>query len=137
MDYPWPTGGWERNNITLFYARLGDGEAAYQSLSTLFRKEAGDSLFIGTRLAPAEAYEMNYNTGAAAGIAEMLLQSHEGCLALLPRCPRPGQRVRSAVCGRAAGLKWPFIGKITGSKQQFSNQKTAVHAEFNRGDPWS
>lgn len=81
-------GGWARNNITLFYARLGDGEAAYQSLTTLFRKEAGDSLFIGTRLAPAEAYEMDFYTGAAAGIAEMLLQSHAGCLALLPALPQ-------------------------------------------------
>lgn len=81
-------GAWARNNITLFYARLQDSEAAYDSLTTLFRQEAGNSLFTGTRLAPANAYEMDYNTGASAGIAEMLLQSHEGYINLLPALPR-------------------------------------------------
>jgi len=80
-------GAWARNNITLFYTRLGDGQAAYASLTTLFRKESGISLMIGPRLAPAGAYEMDYNTGASAGIAEMLLQSHSGCIHLLPALP--------------------------------------------------
>lgn len=80
-------GAWARNLITLYFARLQDGEAAYHSLLTLFRKEAGDSLFTGTRLAPANAYEMDYNTGASASIAEMLLQSHSGCITLLPALP--------------------------------------------------
>jgi alpha-L-fucosidase 2 len=56
-------------------------------LMTTFRKEAGDSLFAGTRLAPANAYEMDYNTGASAGIAEMLLQSQAGWITLLPALP--------------------------------------------------
>jgi alpha-L-fucosidase 2 len=80
-------GAWARNNLTLYYARLRDAEAAYDSLTTLFRKEAGDSLFTGTRLAPANAYEMDYNTGASAGIAEILLQSHAGYIELLPALP--------------------------------------------------
>ncbi len=80
-------GSWARNNTTLFYARLEDGAAAYNSLMTLLRVEAENSLFAGTRLAPAHAYEMDYNTGAAAGIAEMLLHSHAGCITLLPALP--------------------------------------------------
>jgi alpha-L-fucosidase 2 len=90
-------GAWARNNMTLFYARLQDRDAAYSSLMTLFHKEAGDSLFTGTRLAPANAYELDYNTGATAGIAEMLLQSHAGVIRLLPALPRT----------------WPF-GKASG-----------------------
>ena len=92
-------GAWARNNLTLFYARLGDRKAAYQSLMTLFRQEAGDSLLTGTRLAPAQAYEMDYNTGATAGIAEMLLQSQAGEIELLPALPEAWPE------GRFAGLR--------------------------------
>jgi len=80
-------GSWARNNMTLFYARLKDGEAAYRSLMTLFRAESADSLMMGPRLAPYHAYEMDYNTGAAAGIAEMLLQDKRGAIHLLPALP--------------------------------------------------
>lgn len=80
-------GSWARNNMTLFYARLEDGEAAYRSLTTLFRAESEDSLLMGPRLAPYHAYEMDYNTGATAGIAEMLVQDKRGVIHLLPALP--------------------------------------------------
>jgi alpha-L-fucosidase 2 len=80
-------GAWARNNLTLFFARLGDAPAAYTSLMTLFSEEAGDSLLVGTRLAPAQAYEMDFNTGASAGIAEMVMQSQSGTIVLLPALP--------------------------------------------------
>ena len=55
----------------------------------------------GTKLAPGNAYEMDYNTGTTAGIAEMLLQSHQGYLHLLPALPPawPQGTVRG-LCGR-------------------------------------
>ena len=86
----WPTyeeGAWGRNNITLFYARLHDPQAAYDSLITLFKKEAEASLLAGTRFTPAGAYELDFNTGASAAIAEMLLQSQGDRIALLPALP--------------------------------------------------
>lgn len=90
-------GSWGRNLIMLYHARLGDSEAAYASLNTLFRVEGDRSLMVGTKLAPRNAYEMDYNTGATAGIAEMLLQSYQGYLHLLPALP----------------IAWPE-GRVTG-----------------------
>ena len=60
-------GSWGRNLLTLYQARLRDREAAYASLNTLFRVEGDRSLMVGTKIAPRNAYEMDYNTGATAG----------------------------------------------------------------------
>ena len=80
-------GSWARNLIMLYHARLGDSETAYASLNTLFQVEADRSLMMGTKIAPRNAYEMDYNTGATAGIAEMLMQSQQGVIHLLPALP--------------------------------------------------
>ena len=103
--------------------RLGDREAAYACLNTLFRVEGDRSLMVGTKLAPRNAYEMDYNTGATAGIAEMLLQSHQGYLHLLPALPAawPDGQVRG-LCARGGfrvAMTWK-AGKLVDAVIQAS-----------------
>jgi alpha-L-fucosidase 2 len=102
-------GAWGRNLLTLYQARLQDGEAAHASLNILLRVDGDRSLMTGTKLAPRNAYEMDYNTGATAGIVEMLLQSHQGYLHLLPALPKAWNEgnVRG-LCGRGG-----FVVDIT------------------------
>lgn len=109
-------GSWGRNLIMLYHARLGDAEAAYASLMTLFCVEGERSLMVGTKLAPRQAYELDYNTGATAGITEMLLQSHQGYLHLLPALPTAWPRgTVTGLCGRGSfvvDLAWA-AGQLT------------------------
>ncbi|MBX3012754.1 MAG: glycoside hydrolase family 95 protein [Caldilineaceae bacterium] len=109
-------GSWGRNLIMLYHARLGDAAAAAASLLTLYQQEGDRSLMMGPKLAPRQAYELDYNTGATAAIAEMMLQSHQGYLHLLPALPTAWAQGRvTGLCGRGGfvvDLTWQ-AGQVT------------------------
>ena len=88
----WEDTEWSRANMICMYARLKDSDKAYNSVKQLLGKLSRENMFTvspaGIAGANNDIFAFDGNIAGASGIAEMLLQSYDNSIRLLPCLPQ-------------------------------------------------
>lgn len=103
----WEDTEWTRGNNINFYARLLNGNKAYESLKGLYTGFMRENLMTvspaGVAGAESDIFSFDATEAAVAGICEMILQSSDGYLNFLPALPDAWRNGSiKGVCARGA-----------------------------------
>jgi alpha-L-fucosidase 2 len=144
--------GWSCAWSICLYARLGDGDKAWQRLQLLLGQSTYPNLLDlhppldqGTSEA---VFQIDGNFGGCAGIAEMLLQSLDGEITLLPALPRdwPDGQVRGLcarggftvdVAWRSNSLQYAIVRSLKATTIRINYRSASVSLAISPGKPLS
>jgi alpha-L-fucosidase 2 len=139
--------GWSRAWAIAFWTRLLDGDKAWESLSMLMQHSTNINLFDTHPSGKTSIFQIDGNFGTTAAIAELLLQSQEGTIDLLPALPKAwpegsvkGLRARG---GLEIDLRWAggrlvdctIRADVTGSHTLRPPQGQTIGAIRSEGRP--
>jgi alpha-L-fucosidase 2 len=134
--------GWSRAWIINFRARLDEGDLAWENMQALLAKSTLPDL-----LDTHPPFQIDGNFGATAAVAEMLLQSQNGEIEILPALPKAwaegSVRGLKARGGVAVDINWRGDGQgevtlrpqVTGDVRLRTPDGKTTTAHLNAGHP--
>lgn len=135
--------GWSKAWKVNFWARLHDGDKANELLTSLLDENTYPNMFCAH-----PPFQIDGNFGGAAGIAEMLLQSHDGFIEVLPALPSAWQsgsfKGFCTVGGAVIDCVWKdgkveflqIYSKTGGTYKIKDNKGKTIEIQLQKGERW-